>query len=122
MLTAYLRPDLFDESHAASPEEQARLRDYASNFSAAFEPFSASPSNDEKLAHLVAVLRTASKTALWLFAQPAVFEFDWSPTPDVRDRSARALVIVPSLWKICDANGSRLARSQKILAGVTART
>ena len=97
MLTAYLRPDLFSDAQLSAPDEADRLRKSALSFSQGFAPFANPGTEEQKVQHLVEVLRTAVQAALWLLTQPSVFEFDWTPTPDVRDRSGRAVLTVPAL-------------------------
>ena len=119
MLTAYLRPDLFGENAMSSPSEEQHLYDCATRFSRVFGPFSAPNSDDRRVKHLVEVLRSAAKTALWLLAQPSTFKFDWERGD--ANRTARTLETVPALLKTHDADGQRIDPPQNIHSLVTNR-
>ncbi|OAP60533.1 hypothetical protein AYL99_05535 [Fonsecaea erecta] len=114
MLTAYLRPDLFDGKEPASAEQDARLYNLAKTFSERFAVFSQPQNAEQKVKHLVEVLRTAVRVALWLYSQPSTFKFDWGPASDASRRSMPAVVTVPSLLKTHDSMGAEIQPPQVI--------
>jgi hypothetical protein len=62
--------------------------------------------------HLIEVLRTAVRVALWLYSQPAAFKFDWGPVSDGSHRSTQTVVTVPSLLKSHDGTGAEIQPPQ----------
>ena len=119
MLTAYLRPDLFNDNAVSGSDEDQRLYDRAIRFSRAFSPFSTPGSSDQQVKHLVEVLRSAAKTALWLLAQPSTFKIDWEHGNS--NRAMRTLETVPALLKTHDADGGSIDPPQIIYSVVTKR-
>ncbi|KAH0844993.1 hypothetical protein FOPE_09613 [Fonsecaea pedrosoi] len=127
MLTAYLRPDIFDgkelpeSATAATADQDAHLYTLAQAFSDRFAAFSQPHNAEQKVKHLAEVLRTAVRMALWLYAQPATFRFDWGPGPAPPPDTAAArrattptVVTVPSLVKTHDGMGREIQPAQII--------
>lgn len=106
MLTAYLRPDIFDGSSLQDPDYDSHIEELATRFSRAFDPFSNPQYDDQRVQHLKDVFRTAARLALWLQSQPSTFNFDWglgvSPGPP------QAVVTVPAVMKSHDQDGAAL--------------
>ncbi|KIW32227.1 uncharacterized protein PV07_03787 [Cladophialophora immunda] len=114
MLTAYLRPDLFDGKESDSTAQDAHLYNLAKTFSDRFAAFSQPQNAEQKVKHLAEVLRTAVKVALWLYSQPATFKFDWGPASDASRRSTPTVATVPSLLKTHDGMGGEIQPPQTI--------
>jgi len=107
MLTAYIRPDLFDGSSLQEVSYDSRIYELAARFSRAFGPFSKPQYDDrQRTKHLTEVFRSAARLVLWLRSQPSTFKFDWGPTGS--ERSASAVTTVPALMKTHDGEGAAL--------------
>jgi hypothetical protein len=114
MLTAFLRPDLFDGSSLRGDDDSS-LYDAADGFSRAFRPFSVAHLDDQKAKHLVEVFRSGIQVALWLYTQPSTFTFDWTLGPtESSSRPSRAVVTMPSLLKTHNEAGTRIDPPQVI--------
>jgi len=106
MLTACLRPDLLDGSSVQDPNYDSHIEELATRFSRAFDPFS-NPKNDkQKVQHLKDVFRSAAKLALWLQAQPSVFQFEWGL--EASAMHPHAVVTVPAVLKSHDQDRTAL--------------
>jgi hypothetical protein len=108
-LTAYLRPELLSSSRSDDPSQSRAAQEAAQSFTRVFAPWARSEhSEPERIGHLTHIVNNAVGFAVWLFAQPAAFKYDWKAPADVRDRGGRAVVVVPGLVKVSDGRGQAL--------------
>lgn len=85
----------------------------ATRFCKTFGTFSHPEHKEERVKHLVEVLSSALRFALWLYSQPATFGFLWGPASD-GSRSGQTVVTVPSMVKLYDDMGSKVNPPQPI--------
>ncbi|KAI1611881.1 hypothetical protein EDD37DRAFT_651435 [Exophiala viscosa] len=121
MLTAYLRPDIFGGDVSSTSEFESHIHDLATKFCDTFNPFSQLQHEEQKVKHLVEVLRTALRFALWLYSHPATFDFRWGSASDGSSGSGHTVVTVPSLIKTYDGRGSKIEPPQVVQALVKRR-
>ena len=90
-------------------EQSRAAEEVAQSFARAFAPWARSDhAETERVGHLTHIVNSAVYFAIWLFAQPAGFKYDWKAPIDVRDRGARVVVVVPGLVKTSDGRGQVL--------------
>lgn len=71
----------------------------------------------DRLAHLRTVVQEASGLAIWLFSQPCLFELHWSMASEM----SKYITVLPSVVRIYDEQGRRLAVPQTLLEEMKAQ-
>lgn len=112
MLTSYLTVG----GQTSNPNDLAVrnevIDNIADDFNQTFEPYGDSRfSQMDRLSHLHSVVREASRLGIWLLSQPCSFEFHWS----MASKTSHSITLLPSVIKIHDEQGRRLAVPQIVL-------
>ena len=71
--------------------------------------------DDDRTGHLSAVIIEATDLGFWLFSQPSGFEFRWSRHEE------NEIDITPTLVKVTDERGQKLAESQVVVKATTSK-
>jgi hypothetical protein len=119
MLTSYLN----FRGQSSHPNDLAVrnevIANIADDFNQTFAPYGDSRfAQMDRLSHLQSVVREASRLGIWLFSQPCSFEFHWS----IASETSNSITVLPSVIKLQDEQGRRLAVPQTVLNETKAQT
>ncbi|CRG83714.1 hypothetical protein PISL3812_01069 [Talaromyces islandicus] len=118
ILTAYLSrhatPEATEENQA---RQEAAINAFVENFTSSFAPY-ADPvhSPEDRARHLRSVTTAAADLGRWLFGQPCAFDFVYSGAT-----ANGEVVVLPTIVKVLDERGQRLATKAVLCQATTAK-
>lgn len=99
-MTAYMQPDP-STNRSYLQKREANIRLAAETFTSAFERWTKDPAGDagSYLQNLLEIMRSAAELGVFVFAQPATFDFQW-PEPARTTHQGQAVVTLPAFVKV----------------------